>query len=163
MVTADGPYAHDGHSFTSPNPLFFDEIYCQVILILNLCFSATAEAFSVFPFVPSMKIAFNSLSTRTPPSQNPFSPFVFYTMCWWLIFQELEFSASLSCGALHRAVFYIRGCCQEKAGVVGNISCLSKVKKRLNPEESIVSHLILDFMVSSPSEKCFWEAQRRNN
>ena len=47
--------------------------------------------------------------------------------------------------------------------MVGNIPCLSKVKKRLSLEESIVSHPILDLMVSSPSEKCFWEAQRRNN
>jgi len=50
--------------------------------------------------------------------------------------------------------------CQEKAGVVGNISCLSKVKKRLNLEENIVSHPILDFMVSSPSVKCFWRLRR---
>ena len=97
-------------------------------------FSARAEAFPVFfSFVPSMKIAFNSLSTQIPPSQNPFSPFVFYTMCWWLIFQELEFSTSLRCGALHREVFYIRVMLPGKGWRGGGYFLFIKGEKEIEP------------------------------
>ena len=164
MVTTDGPYAHDGHSFTSPSPLFFDEIYCQVLLILYLCFSVKAEAFSVFSFVPSVKIAFNSLSTRTLP--RSLFPICFLYNVLMTNLSRTGVSTSLRCGALHRAVFYIRVGLPGKGWGSGeyfmfikgeNISCLSK---GLNLEGNIVRHPILDFMVSSPSEKCFWRLRR---
>ena len=59
--------------------------------------------------------------------------FIFYTMCWWRIFQELEFSTSLRCGALHRAVFYIRVGLPGKGWGSGEYFMFIKSEKEIEP------------------------------